>query len=164
MIDKNRWELKKKNREETFYYWKKTAGNENKMKEKKLLGKLCTPMILYRCSLLTQHDKWLVKTVEKLFKLHVVDGIYPSKRSILKNYSMFYSEIENNVLLQSWNVSASHGIVMHSQSQRFLFNKEVQKVKIVFKSVPHLCHSCYTQTPWVMFSVIISWIYNLRFP
>ena len=73
------------------------------MKEKYLLRKLGTPMILNRCLLWTQHDKDSLKTVEKLFKLHVVDGIHPSEGYILKNYWMFYSEIENNIL-QSWNV------------------------------------------------------------
>ena len=31
------------------------------------------------------------------------------------------------------------------------------------KNVPCLCHSCYTQTPWFMFSVVLWWIYTLRF-
>ena len=35
-----------------------------------------------------------LKTAEKAFRLHVVDGIHPSKRSILKNYSMLYFENE----------------------------------------------------------------------
>ena len=39
-----------------------------------------------------------LETVEKLFKLHEMDSIHPSKHSILKNRSIFYSEIENNVL------------------------------------------------------------------
>ena len=39
-----------------------------------------------------------LKAVEKLFKLYFVDGIHPSKRTILQNYSVFYSEIANNVL------------------------------------------------------------------
>ena len=62
----------------------------------------------------------MLKTFENLFKLHavVVDDIHPSKRTILKNYSVSYSEIENNEL-QSWNVSASNGIVMHFQWRRF---------------------------------------------
>ena len=61
----------------------------------------------------------------KQFKLHVMDDIHPSKCSILKNYSTFYSKFENSVL-QSLNVSASHEILIHSQSQRFfvgLINK-----------------------------------------
>ena len=52
-------------------------------------------MILNRCFLLPQHED--VKTVEKLFEFHILDSIQPSKNPILKNYSMFYSEIENNV-------------------------------------------------------------------
>ena len=54
----------------------------------------------------------LLETIEKLFRLHVEDGIHPSKRSFLKNCSMFYCETENNVL-QSENVSVSHGTVAH---------------------------------------------------
>ena len=56
---------------------------------------------------------------KQMKNFHVVDGSYPLKRLILKNYSAFYSEIKNNVL-QIWNISGSHGIAMHSQSQRFL--------------------------------------------
>ena len=62
-------------------------------------------MILYRCLLLTSD---LLEPVEKLSK-HVVEGICPSKRTILKNYSMFYSEIENNVLPLR-NVSVSYAL------------------------------------------------------
>ena len=47
--------------------------------------------------------KQLIKTVEKFFKLHVVGSFDPSKDNILKNYSMFYFEIENNVLESSNN-------------------------------------------------------------
>ena len=38
----------------------------------------------------------LLKTVEKLFKLHVVDVIHPS--SIIDSEKLLYSETENNVL------------------------------------------------------------------
>ena len=40
----------------------------------------------------------LLKTDEKLFKLHAVHGIHPLKRTIPKNQSGFYSEIENSAL------------------------------------------------------------------
>ena len=41
--------------------------------------------------------------VEIFFKLHVVGSFDPSKDPILKNYYMFYSKIENNVLQSSNN-------------------------------------------------------------
>ena len=52
-----------------------------------------------------------LKTVEKLFKLHAVDGIYPSKCSTLKNQSTFYSDIENNTAIMkgisvTWDCNA----------------------------------------------------------
>ena len=69
---------------------------------------------------------------------------------------MLHSEIENNVL-QLRNVSASHGIVMHSQSQIFCwFNKRAQNLKIVCENVPCLCHSSYMETPWIIFSEMYS--------
>ena len=52
-------------------------------------------MILGCCVLLTQHDKQLVKTVENVLELDIGDGIHLLKRTILKKYSIFYSEIEN---------------------------------------------------------------------
>ena len=42
--------------------------------------------------------KSFVKVVEKLFDLHIVDSIPPSKRAILKNYTMSYPAIESDVL------------------------------------------------------------------
>ena len=100
-----------------------------------------TPIILNHCLLLTQHDKWLAKTVEKLFKLHVMDDIHPSKCSILNNYSTFYSKFENSVL-QSLNVSASHEILMHSQSQR-LFVGLINKFR-TWKFFTKMFHACIT--------------------
>ena len=47
-----------------------------------------------------------------------MDGIHPSKCTILKIDSVFYSEKENNAV-QSRNVSESHGILIHSQSNIF---------------------------------------------
>ena len=101
----------------------------------------------------TKNDS--LKTVEELFKLHAVDDVDPRKLTILKNYSVSFSEIENNVL-QSWKVSASHGIVMHFQSQRF-FVVSISKLrtqKIVYKNISRLRHSCFTQIPWVMSSMM----------
>ena len=140
MIGKSRWQLKK-NGKETFYYWKKPVGNVDKMKEKYLLRRLWTPIILNHCLLLTQHDKWLAKTVEKLFKLHLMEDIHPSKCSILNNYSTFYSKFENSVL-QSLNVSASHEILMHSQSQRF-FVGLINKFR-TWKFFTKMFHACIT--------------------
>ena len=52
-------------------------------------------MMLNCCFLLSQHED--VKTVKKLFEFHFVDGIHPSKYPILKNYSVFYFVIGNNI-------------------------------------------------------------------
>ena len=38
------------------------------------------------------------KNYWKLFKICIVDGFYPSKRNILKNYSAFFSEIKTIAL------------------------------------------------------------------
>ena len=60
-------------------------------------------MILGYCVLLTQHDKQLAKTVENVLELDIGDGIHLLKRTILKKYSIFYSEIENkNVTIIKW--------------------------------------------------------------
>ena len=48
-------------------------------------------------------NKHLLKTVEISFELHVEGSFDPSKGAILKNDSMFYSDIENNVLQSSSN-------------------------------------------------------------
>ena len=58
-------------------------------------------MILDCCLLLTQNDKQLIKIVEKLFELNIENRIHPAKHIILKNYSMFYSEMENSVIQPS---------------------------------------------------------------
>ena len=50
--------------------------------------------------------KQLVKTVELLLKFQIALDFHPSKRTILKIYSVYYSETENNVL-QSSNRSTS---------------------------------------------------------
>ena len=61
--------------------------------------------MLNRSSLLPQHDKQILKAVEKLFKPHSVDGIYSSKPAFLKNFSIFYSKIEH--ILRSSDESTS---------------------------------------------------------
>ena len=63
---------------------KKTGRDEHKIKEKYLLKKPQAPMILDCCLLLTQTDKHLIKTVEKLFELNTEDSIHPSKHITLK--------------------------------------------------------------------------------
>ena len=50
-----------------------------------------------------------LKAVEKYFNFYVMDTAYPSNPTILKQYPMFYSEIENNVL-QSPKVSAAQSV------------------------------------------------------
>ena len=125
----------KKSVRKSFIIGKKSDGNEEKIKEKYLLRKTVN------CN----DVKSLFTINIKLFK-HVVEGIYPSKRSILKNSSMFYSEIENNVL-QSRKKSASHAIVMHSKSQRFfvgtwkLFTKTICVTLVTHRQFG----SCYQQ-------------------
>ena len=83
-----------------------------------------------------------LETVEKLFKLHLVDCMHLSKRLIWKNWLMVYSEIKNNVL-QSWNILASHGIVMHSLLQRFLVGSTNKPRTSVCDNVSRLRLSCY---------------------
>ena len=50
-------------------------------------------------------NKQIEKAAEILVELHVAGSFDPSKGAILKNYSMFYSEIENNELQSSDNHS-----------------------------------------------------------
>ena len=114
IVDGNRWQLKKY-RWGKFLLSEKTVGNEDKIKENYLLW---TSLIVNRYILLIQNDKWFVENSWKTRQTSHQDGIRPSKRSNLKHFWMLYSQIENNVR-QSWNESASRGIVMHSQSQRF---------------------------------------------
>ena len=52
-------------------------------------------IILHRSLLLALYDKQIVKTVEKLFELN---SLNPSKRAVLKNQPMFFSQIDKNVL------------------------------------------------------------------
>ena len=75
----------------------------------------------------------LLKTIENYL------NFTPWTVCIHENYSVFYSEIENNVLL-SWNVSASHGIAMHFQSQRY-FVGSISKFKTrnLFTKTFHVC-------------------------
>ena len=65
------------------------------------LSKLCT--VLTSCSRKIWSFKQLVKTVEMFFELDVAGSFDPSKSTFLKNYSMFYSKIKNNVLQSSNN-------------------------------------------------------------
>ena len=84
----------KKIGEENFNIWKKKkqkwGGNEKKC----LLTKLWT-QIISNCYLLlkTNMTNDSLNTIQKLFKLHAVDAIHPSKRTILKFYSVLYHEI-----------------------------------------------------------------------
>ena len=66
----DRWKLvsiEKKSVKKIFIIGKKPDGNEDKTKEKYLLRKLWTPMIIKCCLLLTKHGKWLVKNSWKTF-------------------------------------------------------------------------------------------------
>lgn len=68
---------------------KKTGRDEHKIKEKYLLKKPQAPMILDCCLLLTQTDKHLIKTVEKLFELQNVSIFHPLKCAIkIPQYSV----------------------------------------------------------------------------
>lgn len=51
-------------------------------------------LTIERMLMLTQHDKHLVKSVEKLFELRIIGNFHPLKRVILKKSSMFYSDID----------------------------------------------------------------------
>ena len=55
-------------------------------------------MLLDHCLLLTKQEKQLVKAVELLLKFQIAYDFHPSNRIILKIYSIYYSEIENNGL------------------------------------------------------------------
>lgn len=92
------WKKKRKKGEENFNYWKKTVEINTKWKK--------------------QHNTtWqnFVNSVEKLFDLHIMDSICPSKCFILKNYKMFHPEIESDVL-QSSNGSYKSGRTLTFQS------------------------------------------------
>ena len=64
VIGEKQWQIRK-SIEENFYYFKKPSGNEHKMKNIYLLRKPWSPMILSCYLILTQHDKWLVKSCWK---------------------------------------------------------------------------------------------------
>ena len=106
---------------------------------------------------LTQHVKKLVKNSWKTFQtLYVVDGIYPSKRCILKNFKL-------KTMCCNYEMYQNHRDC-NALSVTEIFVDSINKnLKIVYKNVPCLCHSCYTKTPWVMFSVVVWWIYTLWF-
>ena len=63
-----------------------------------------------------------LKAAERHFSFYAMHSIHPSNLAILKHYTVFHSEIENNVL-QSSKVSAAHGIVIHSQLQKYFVGK-----------------------------------------
>ena len=56
-----------------------------------------------------------LKTAEKLFELHIFDSICPSNCAILKNCTMFYPEIQSDVL-QSSNESYQSGLTLTFQT------------------------------------------------
>ena len=62
----------------------KKNRNEYTKKEKYLLREVWTSIISSQYSLVT-HDKKLTKTVEKLFKLHIMGSFHPSKCITLKD-------------------------------------------------------------------------------
>lgn len=68
-------------------------------------------MILKCCLLVLQCVKQYQKIVEKLVKTHILDDFLPLKHTIVKNYSMLYCDIENNIL-QSSNESISMGLLL----------------------------------------------------
>ena len=61
-------------------------------------------------------------------------------------------------------ISASHEIVMQSQSQRY-FVGLINKFRTwkLFTITFQACITFYTQTPWIIFLLIVWWIYTLRF-
>ena len=61
--------------------WRKPGGNEPWIKKK-----------IQETWKTHNMTKKLVKTVEKLFQLHIVNDIHPSKGDILKNNAIYYSE------------------------------------------------------------------------
>ena len=160
MIDEN-WQQLEKNGGKNFIIWKNLDGNESSMKEKYLLRKFWTSMIVNFCLLLTQHDKWLLENGSKTPQNSHRGRHSPIKT--LHSEKLLHFVIENNVL-QSWNISASHGIVMQSQSQRY-FVGLINKFRTwkLFTITFQACITFYTQTPWIIFLLIVWWIYTLRF-
>ena len=80
---------------------KKNDGKGHKMKQKYQLRKPWTPVTLYRFLRLTQHDKQLVKTVEKLF--YFTSWTYSLKLTILLNVLFWNSK--KSVSIIKWVVS-----------------------------------------------------------
>ena len=77
-----------------FIIDKKLDGKEDKMKEKYLLGKQWTPVILLNCGL-TQYDKWLVRNSWETFQT--------SHCGLNLSIKTLHSEKLLNVLFWNWN-------------------------------------------------------------
>ena len=120
-----------------------------------LVRKLWTPMILNRYLLLTRHDKWLVKNSWKTLQT--------SRRGRHSSIKMLHSRKLLSAIFWNWKqctailkrIRVTWDCNALSVTETFCwFNKQVQNLKIVYRNVSSLCHSCYTQTPWVMFPVL----------
>ena len=88
-------------------------------------------MILNRCLLLTQYDKQLVKTVEKLVEPHFVDSFLLSRHAVLKNCSMFYPDSGKNDQMSTIKWVISHRIVICNPSQSILIVQKTSSENIV---------------------------------
>lgn len=122
--------------------WRKFSlleKNSMEMNTKYLLRKLRTLMMLNRCLLLTQLDKWLVKNSGNTH--------WTWRRGRYSSIKTFHFGKLLNVIfwnwiyvMQSWNISASYEIVMHSQSQRFFIGSTNQfRTWKLFTKVFHTC-------------------------
>ena len=116
------------------------------MKEKYLLRKLWTPMILNRCLLLTEHDDWLIKNIWKTLQT--------SRCGRHSSIKTFHSEKLLNILYWNWKqctaimkrISVNWDCNALSATEVLRrFNKQVQNLELVYKNVPQLYHSCYTK-------------------
>ena len=142
----DRWKpvaFEKKIGQENSNIGKKTeiGGNERKMFTYKTVN---SDHIKLLFNIKDKHDKWLVKYNSK-----TLQTLRRRRHSSIKTH---YSEILLSVV--SWDCDTLSVTHMFCCSDRHFQN---------YKNAPRLCHSCYTQIPWVAFSVVVWRIYKLRF-
>ena len=133
-------------------------GNGDKMRGKYLLRELWTPITLNHFLLLTQHDKWLTENIWKTLQTWCC-GLHSSIKKL-------HFEKILSFLFWNWKqCPAMMKLISVMWCQIFSwFYKQVQNLRFLYKNVPCLFYSCYTQTPWVMSSVVVNTLSHLRFP
>ena len=141
--------------------WEKPVWGRN---EKKILRKLWIPVILNLCLLLTQHAKsnYSLKTIKKTLQT--------SCRGRFSSFKTLHFYKLPSVLFWNWKQCAaimkrisikcdSNALSVTDFYFFFLFNKQVQDLNIIQKTVSRLCYSCYTHLSWVIFSIAVWWIH-----